>query len=445
MSLRLFGTMLSFALILSGGVAQVALAQPPSGARAEGAMPGGMRVPELEEAIARLRAGDTEGGLAKIRAAVQKRPELSAPQVILAQWHASVNQTSAARAALEQAVIELPTDPEPYLILGEMALRGRQVTEAGLLFEKVNEMLKTSKDTSKRRMQLKQRAVVGLAAVAESRMNWKAAGDYLQELLTDDPKNALALQQLGRILFHQKKLEQALEKLREAVKINEELLTPEAELARLFQQAGDLPNSSKYMVAAIKANPRDYKTRLVAAQWSFETNSFENAEKQAEAALQLDPESLDAKYLRGTAALFLKKYDVAESWLQKAHLQSPSHLATITNLALALVEQKDETKRQLAQEYIELISRGYTDVSEVMSTRGWVLYRVGRLEEAELALRKAFSSGRPSPDSFYYFARLRVDRGHKEEARQMLEAALRLPGVFCWRQECEALLAQLKK
>lgn len=445
MSLRLFGTILSFILVISGGSACITLAQPPSGGKSDSTLPGGMRVPELDEAIARLRAGDTEGGIAKIRAAVQKRPELSSAQVILAQWYASVNQTAAARAALEQAVVESPSDPEPYLVLGEMAIRGHQVTEAGLLFEKVNEMLKTSKDTSKRRTQLKQRAVIGLAAVAESRMNWNAAGDCLQELLTEDPKNALALQQWGRVLFHQRKPDLALEKLREAVKINENLLTPEAELARLYQQVGDLANSGKYMVAAIKANPRDYKTRLVAAQWSFETNSFENAEKQAEAALQLDPESLDAKYLRGTAALFLKKYDVAESWLQKAHLQSPSHLATITNLALALVEQNDDAKKQLAQEYVELISRGYTDVIEVMSTRGWVLYRVGRLEEAELALRKAFSSGRPSPDTFYYFGRLMVDRGHKEEARQMLETALRRPGLFCWRQECEALLGELKK
>ena len=243
------------------------------------------KVPELDEPLKEFRTGNVVGALQLLRAAVKKNPDLPPPQVILAAWLAEVSQPGMARTALETATLEVPDDPEPYLILADLALRDRQVAEVSLLLGKGYDLLAGTTISPKRAAVLKRRALVALAALADSRRDWKQAQKYLESLLADDPKNASALEQLGRVLFQLKKPDEALAKLQEAAKLDPaNILAPEATLAQLYQQSGDKENAAKWMVAAIKANPRDARVRRVAAQWSVEIGRLDQAEEQAKAA-----------------------------------------------------------------------------------------------------------------------------------------------------------------
>jgi Flp pilus assembly protein TadD len=79
-----------------------------------------------------------------------------------------------------------------------------------------------------------------------------------------------------------------------------------------------------------------------------------------------------------------------------------------------------------------------------MATLGWTYYRTGRIDEAEVALRKANSLGRPTPDTLYFLARVMADRGRKEDAKMILESPImKSPGAYLMRKEAEALLAEL--
>ena len=57
------------------------------------------------------------------------------------------------------------------------------------------------------------------------------------------------------------------------------------------------------------------------------------------------------------------------------------------------------------------------------------------------------SAGTASPETYYFFARVLADRGNKEGAKKLLEAALRMPpkGPFLWRADVEALAKELTK
>jgi len=398
---------------------------------------------EIADALKRFRNMDFDGALALLQAAVKKRPELPPARLIMAQWFAQANQAAAVQSSLEQLIIEEPADPEAYVVLGDLALRGRRWAEAGLLYEKGSELLKTFKGSAKRKGPIERRALGGLATVCEARKDWPAAQKQLEALLALDKENAAALQQLGRVLFRQDKPTEALAKLKEAAAIDENVLTPQAILAQLYEQADDRTNAAKYMVEALTVNPRDLRTRLVAAQWSLETEQLENAEQQADAALKLDPDSLQAQILRGVVALFRKDYTTAEEHFQKAHLQSPSNFAASNNLALALCEQDVEAKKRLALEYAQVNAQRLPNQAEAASTLGWVFYKLERIDEAEAALRKAASGGSMSPDTAYYIARVSVDRGRKEQARQLLESALKTTRPFSLRKEATLLLESL--
>jgi len=422
-----------------------AAGQPASSGLPGGTQPAaGAKIPEIEEAAKVFRSGDFDAALKALQTAVKKYPDLPPPHVIMAGWFSASNQGAMARRALEQAIAASPNDPEAYQLLGETALRNREVTEAGLLFEKVSALTSGVKDPNPRIVSLKRRAMAGLAAVAEARQDWAGAQTRLEALLAEEPKNAAALQQLGRMLFVQKKEDLAVEKLREAAKLNEGLQGAEVTLAQLYQQAGDVKSAGKWMLEAIKANPRDPKTRVAAAQWSYEIGKLDQAEEQAKAAVQLDPESLNCQLVRGLVALVRKDFKTAQEFYEKAHLQSPGNFTATNNLVMALAGQEEESKRRLALEYAQINARVYPDQAEALSTLGWAYYRLGRLDEAEANLRKATSVGHPTPDTFYFLARILVDRGRKDDAKTILQSpAMKSPSPYLMRKEAETLLEEL--
>jgi len=401
------------------------------------AAPAPPQMQEITDAVARFRERDAEGALKKLKQAFKKDPDLPPPQVILFQFFASANMGPGARNALEQAVKEYPNDPQAYAIFADIALRDRRITEARLLYEKANGLMPKF-NVAKRRQALEPQILAGLAMTSEAREDWTGARQFIEAWLKLEPKSVDALEQLGQCKLQQKDVQGALEDFVKAYKFAEEkakadkktevdLLPPEGTVAQFYARTGDQDKAKEWMKTALNAKPRDLKTRLLAAQWAFETGQLTEAERQSSAALQLDAQSLDGLVLRGLVALFQKNYRAAEQYFEKAHLLKPNSFPASNNLALALIEQNNEDKKQRALEYAENNARTYgksNQASEAYSTYGWVLYKMERYEDADKALRAAISGGSFSADTAYYYARLLAKRGRDKEAIQLLESAL---------------------
>jgi tetratricopeptide (TPR) repeat protein len=400
---------------------------------------------EIADAVARFKERDFEGALKLLKEAARKNTDLPPAQVIMAQFFSQANIPMGVRNALETAAVDAPTDPEAYLIMGDIALRERRLVEAKMLYEKAGELVKSFNSSSKRKDLLQPRILSGMASVEENQENWAGVQKHLEAWLKLEPKNAMPMQRLARCLFQQKNQEGALMKLKEAAKADAEVLTPEAILGQFYEQAGDRENAKKWMAVALKNAPKDLRTHLVVGQWGLETNQLAEAEKQAAAALQADPKSLDAKILSGVIALFKKDYAASERYFEAAHLQSPRNFAATNNLALVLVEQKDEAKKRRALDYAQSNVQQNQRSGEAASTYGWVLYKLGRLDEAEKAFQAAVSGGSVAPDTAYYIACLSYDRGRESQAKQWLEIALKSSAPFAMRPEAAALMEKLKK
>ena len=399
---------------------------------------------EVTKAIEQFKRRDYEGALATLREVVKKDSALPPAQIIMAQFFSQANQAAGVQASLERAVVEEPKDPEAYVLLGEMALRQHRVTEADLLFAKAAEFV-PGVSNADRKKALEPRVYGGRAAVAQSRQDWPLAETYLRDWLKLDPKSAQAMERLGFVLFQEGKPRESLEQLKAAAEINPETLTPGARLALFYEQAGDHENAKKWMDYAIKVAPDDFQTQLVAGNWALNTGDVALAQTQAAKAKQLDPKSVNAKVLAGVVALFQKDYKAAEANFESALLQSPNSFEAKNNLAIALCEQDKEDKKRRALEYAEANVRQNPRVPEAVSTYGWVLYKLGRLNEAEKVFNQVVQMGNVSPDTAYYIARVAVDRGRVDDAKRILEGTLKGNARFSQRAEAEALLAQLSK
>jgi len=408
--------------------------------------------PEIQDAEARFKEGDFEGAREHLRAAVKKNPDLSPPEVLLAGWFAQAAQANVPNAgamvwaSLEKATTDTPADPEAFAIMGDLLMREGRVTPADLLYNKASGLMAKFTGSTKRKEVLQPRVLAGLARVAEARQDWAGAQKLLEGWLKLDAKNASVMWRIGRALFKQKDANGSLAwlaKAKEADSTN--VLTPEAQLALFYEEFPDHANAVTWMEKALKKAAQDLKTQLAAAEWALNTGQLPMAKDRSAAALQIEAKSLEAKILRGIVALFQKDYKEAELYFESAHLQSPGSFAASNNLALALVEQSDETKKRRAEEYAEDNVRKFPRLAEALSTYGWVLYKRGKLDQAEEWLKRAAQAGSLSADTAYYIARVTVEKGRPEEAKRLLKQALDTKRPFCMRDEAKALLEKLEK
>ena len=411
-------------------------------------------LPDLTDAQTRFKNRDFDGALKLLKEAVKKNADLPPANVVMAQWFAQNNLVQAMRGALERAILDSPDDPEGYLFLGNIAINERRITEAAMLYEKANSLMEKMV-SEKRREILRPQVYQGLAITNQAREKWETAKSFLDLWLQLKPDSLQALQQLVQCELQMGKQEDALVLLKKIAKLDKDALPPDTAMFRFFAQtekARSKANTKKWLAAALTAAPQDIKTQLLAAQWNWEMGKYNEAEKHATAAREIDKSSVDANVLSGVIALFRKDYKTAEGFFEAAHLLAPTNFAASNNLALALIEQgsleKDEAKKQRALQYAEANARANQKSAEAASTYGWILFKLGRYNEAEEALRAAVSSGSFTPEMAYYLATvLTLNKRSTEEdnAKRLLEAALQSTAPFAQRDEAQKLLDDLNK
>jgi len=404
---------------------------------------------EINNAISRFRDRDIDGCEAILERAKSNNPKLPPPGVMMAMLWLSVNQLGPARAELEDTTVKFAGDPEPYLMLGDLAFQDRRVTDAAVLFEKASTLAASYNENAKRKRDFDIRCSAGNAAVAEARKQWESAQKHLQSWLDLDPDSASAHQRMGVVLFQLGKEQESLAQFREARKLDDKSLQPELALARLYDEAKKRDVAKRLIEQAIKAAPNDPGVLLASAQWYLGQNDLDTAKTTADNALKIDPKSLEGKIVRGAVARVARDYKTAEKFFNEAHVQSPGNFAASNSLALVLVESDDLAAQQRATEMAEANVAMYRENSpqqvNALTTLAWVYYKRGRREDAEKILAQITQNNALTTDGAFYVSKLLADRGEKDRARKILEEVLANEPMFATRPDALDLLAKLKK
>jgi Tfp pilus assembly protein PilF len=400
---------------------------------------------ELEEIANKVRGGRIDEALGLIKEKAAKHPEWSPAQLILARLLFGANQAVPGRRALEQAAVEAPDHPEVYLTFGSLALNDGRLSDARLNFENALSLARADRWKEDRLSTFRREAFAGLAAVAESREDWKLAEIRLKALLDLDSKNALARQRLGAVLFRLGKPKDAFDALTQAVQDNTGLEPAAVSMARLFSQKGDLKKVEEWFDYAQQVDPKSSRVHLARASWLLDQGRATAARPEIETAAKLEPGSKESQRLRGLIAWHLRDLAAAEQIFESLHREAAADPAVANGLALSLIEQDDSAKRKRGLELAEVNALQFPRSHEFLATLGWALYRAGRTEQADQKLRSAVSGGRTTPDIAYFLARVMTDKGQTEDARKVLESATKLPGAFAHREDATSLLKSLTK
>lgn len=414
----------------------------------------GPKYQDVEAAVESLRNGKMADAMQSLRTARSKNPNLPPANMLMAQMLFRLKQAPSAQLALEEAVKEDPADPGAYVYMGELALQGRRWTEARMLFDKSLELSESYSTNPLRKNQLMVSSYSGLASMSEMTEDWPTARTLLNKLLEIDPGNSLASTRLGRVMFKQasdKESEKEVYKLFQTLHSKDEQNTahPDVNMALLYEQAGKRNNAKVMMERAAKNDAKNPRTLLAVSKWALDTGNLELAKSNAEAAMALEPDSLEARLYLGLVARFGSDLTTAEKSFQEAHLLSPTHLGANTQLALVLVEQPDEKKRALALAYAQLNQQLYTDLQEASGreaavTLSWVLSRLGQNATAARNVQQVLQAGAISADSAYHAAQILYDSGLTEVAQKLLEPTLKQDAVFPTRKAAEELMGKIQ-
>ena len=403
---------------------------------------------EVNGAITRFRDRDIDGCRAMLERVHADDPKVPPPGVMMATLWLSVKQVAAARAELDQTVTKFPEDPEPYLVLGDLAFQERMVTDAAVLFDRAEELAAKFDSNAKRKRDFEIRCHAGKAAVHEARGQWETALADIQKWVEIDPDSASAKQRLGSAYFQLDKPDEALTAFGEAHDLDGKLPRKEMLLARLYDQGKKVDKARKLVEAAVQAAPEDAAVRLGAANWFLAHGDTVAARENGDKALDLDPKNLEARIVNGTIARVARDFESASKLFGEAHSQSPRNFVASDSLALVLAElpQKENVQRalEIAETNVAMVKDNPQLQVASLTTLSWVLYKLGRMADAEKILAQVSQNNSLSADGAYYIAQILSDKGEKEQAQRLLEQLMTNDPIFANRAAAEALQAELK-
>ncbi len=408
----------------------------------------GPQYAEVQRAVESLQRGDLQGARRLLHDAKKKNPQLAPAEVMLARLYLAAGRLSAAEEALELAVAQDRDDPEAFITLAELAFRKKQFTLAELSLERADKLLANYKRNKRRLEHLRVRLAAGQTSVAELRGLWTDAEKHLNSWIKLSPRNAPARGRLGRVLFEQKKYQNAREAFVRQAELDKNVLPADVILGQLWEKAGMREKAQENMEAAVKRHADNLRTRLAVADWALGAGRNDMAKENANAARKVDPRSTVALILAGRAARQAGDSSEAETVLQFAVVESPTNFAATNHLALTLASSDDQDKKRRGYEYAQLNFRAYSDKNTAAGraaaiTYAWLLFDVGREAEAETLVQGALRGGSISNESAFYSASILSRRGKENLAAQILKPVLALDLAFPARNEAQKLLDKL--
>ncbi len=405
----------------------------------------GTRYSDVDEAVQRFNNRDVIGARQFLEAARAKDPKLPPVEMMMARMYLMTGNLGPGRAALERTAMQDPGDPEPYIMLADQAITSGRSIEAEALYDKGLELLGAYNANAKRKRNLSIRCLTGRSLVSERRKDWQAAEKDLQSLVEQDPSNAMAHYRLGRAEFMLGKAQDGYNQFKEARKLDSNLPHEYVATALVYDQLGQENEARQAYERAIAADKDSLDTILTYVKWLIKSGSIDKAEQQLASARQAHPDNADLLILSGVAARMNKKMKPAEDYFVAALSMAPSNGSVINQLAQLLADQPDTDKRQRALEFATMNSKLNSESADAQITLAWILYQLGRGQEANNALRAGLQAGTPSPDSSYLVAKMMVDQNRLDAARQLLNAALEADtsAIFVNRAEAQSLLNSL--
>ncbi|SIT71134.1 Tetratricopeptide repeat-containing protein [Ectothiorhodosinus mongolicus] len=376
------------------------------------------RVPEHLEArqiyaALLISAGDSEQAAEQLDQLFQQL-EISGGDglSLLVSLVARSENTEAATAALSQLVDNYPENLELQQAYGRLLLQQGDYEAAHAVFAVIVEARPDDGHV-----------LYTLALIHIEMQQYDEAGSLLQRVLGTGERLEESHYYLGRIAELEGDVAAAIGHYRR-VQANNHERDAVFRLARLLGGEGQL-SEARQALSRYRQRTREpvvqIQTYVLESALLRDAQEYSAGLELLNAALGEHRGDFELLYARALMAERLGDIDTLEEDLRFILRQDPNNVTALNALGYTLADRTD--RHQEAYAYITRAFAQRPDDAAITDSMGWVLYRLGRLDEAEDLLRRAHAM-MDDGEIASNLAKVLFAQGKRSEARQVLETAL---------------------
>ncbi|WP_197170877.1 tetratricopeptide repeat protein [Novipirellula aureliae] len=395
---------------------------------------GGLAVDQafLKEAQIYVRENEIEKARESLKRYAEKKPDSPHPEIILSQLLAGAGRGAEAGEVIESLAAENPDRMDVRLFFARNAIAQSrwydgwthlQMAAAAKKSERWSEEYKSQLDDDRMRL---------LAAYHEDRGQLEKADAIYESLARKPDVSADALTAFGRVRFRLDDKVMARKAFDRAFELDPTREVPALSMALLYDLEKKSNEAERQFRSAIN-HPNQKgaeRAKIGFARWLLWNNRpadildvlagpFESAEANGERLV-----------LQAMAKRMNGDFSGAIEILSPIHQQNPTQLTVGNEMALAMIESKDERLRSRALQIAQLMVRNNPNRTDCWATLGWVQFRLGDITSAKDSFSRAVSGGGISRDTAWHLSQLQSQLGNQEQAEQLLESAKVSKGPF---------------
>ena len=260
------------------------------------------------------------------------------------------------------------------------------------------------------------------AVLMRARLREQASGIF-QKMLKFEPENRFALFYLGRIEVDSSRYDAAKSYFDRLIAADSTVPDGWTNLAYVYQQKKDLDKAEDILETASRyvTSDRD-NIQFFLAQILSQKNQSDSAIAVLKNAINDGGDTIRALFQVGAEYEKLKDVPKAVETFELLLSISPDHHPTLNYLGYMLAERGERLPEAL--EMIERALKSEPQNGAYLDSYAWVLYKLGRYQDALLQIQKAVTATNNDPVVIEHLGDIQFALGNRENARDAWQTAL---------------------
>ncbi len=192
--------------------------------------------------------------------------------------------------------------------------------------------------------------------------------------------------------------------------------------AYALRGTGDEKSASALVETILVTTPDDANNRLSAAEFYQRGKNLARAQQLFHQVAEKDPGNLRALFSLGSVLERQKKFDEADAAFRRALAVAPDSSITLNYLGYMNADRNVKLQESLG--FIEKALESEPENGSYLDSLAWALHRLGRHQEALVAMRRAFQSEEKSAVVLAHLGLILAANGDSAEALKYLRLSL---------------------
>ena len=382
-------------------------------------------------ARAYVQAGDVENARKEFEKVLADNPEYRDARLQLAELDIKTGNAFKSIDLLNEYLEKFGDAPLAYVLLGTAYSEEKRLDEALESFEKASAL--APKDP---------RGPYLVGVVLQRQGKQEEAERKFQASLEISPAYVQALSRLVAIDLNENKFDNAVKRVEAQISKVPESGGLHFLLAKLYEAKNDLEKAESLLLKAIDLEPGMYTAYTELGKIYIRMGKEDLARSKFRDVLSKSPNNLGAMMMLGVLEQKNGNMPEAQAHYEKVLELKPGFAPAANNLAYIYCEYDGDLEK--ASRLAMQANEANPEDPNISDTFGWILFKQGDYRWALSLIQQSVSKIPENPEVWYHLGMVQYKLGKRQEAKVALDKALELNSEFSGAQEAKDILEIMK-